>query len=133
VALDTNIAWLLTGEDEVPQVVMRKDEHPTIEFDRFRQTEGTRVERLAPYFDGQLLQALLFVISPGGQSLDLIRHEGEEVGIVLEGEIELTVDDETYLLKRGDTFQFRSERPHGYRNPGRGVARVIWINTPPTY
>lgn len=131
--LGTNIAWLLTAEDEVPQIVMRKNEHPIIEFERFRSTEGTRVERLAPYFDGHLLQALLFVIAPGGHSLDIIQHEGEEVGFVLEGEFELTVDDERYVLKPDDTFQFRSERPHGYRNPGSVETKVLWINTPPTY
>lgn len=131
--LDTNIAWLFTAEDEIPQIVMRKDDHPIIEFERFRSTEGTRVERLAPYFEGQLLQSLLFVIAPGGHSLDVIQHEGEEVGLVLDGEFELTVDDESYLLAAGDTFQFRSERPHGYRNPGTVETRVLWINTPPTY
>ncbi len=131
--LDTNIAWLFTADDEVPQIVMRKDDHPIIEFERFRNTEGTRVERLAPYFEGHLLQALLFVIAPGGHSLDVIQHKGEEVGFVIEGEFELTVDDESYLLKPGDTFQFRSERPHGYRNPGSIEAKVLWINTPPTY
>lgn len=131
--LETNIAWLFTTEDETPQIVMRKDDHPIIEFERFRGTEGTRVERLAPFFEGHLLQALLFVIAPGGHSLDVIQHEGEEVGFVLEGEFELTVDDESHLLQPGDTFQFRSERPHGYRNPGSIETKVLWINTPPTY
>lgn len=131
--LETNIAWLFTAEDETPQIVMRKDDHPIIEFERFRGTEGTRVERLAPFFEGHLLQALLFVIAPGGHSLDVIQHEGEEVGFVLEGEFELTVDNESHLLLPGDTFQFRSERPHGYRNPGSIETKVLWINTPPTY
>ena len=43
------------------------------------------------------------------------------------------VDDRTYIVRAGDSFHFRSERPHGYRNPGPGTARVIWVSTPPTY
>lgn len=132
-ALGSNVAWFLTAEDETAKAVMRKHEHPVVDFDRFRALEGTQVVRLAPYFDRQLLQALLFIIIPGGQSLDQIVHEGEDFGLVLEGEIELSVGDEVYRLGAGDTFQFRSERPHGYRNPGRDTAKVLWINTPPTY
>jgi mannose-6-phosphate isomerase-like protein (cupin superfamily) len=43
------------------------------------------------------------------------------------------VGEETFLLEQDDSFCFRSERPHGYRNPGPGRARVIFINTPPSF
>ena len=132
-ALDTNIAWIFTFEDETPGIVMRRSERPLIKFPEFRKTEGTQVERFAPYFEGQLLQGSLFIVAPGGKSLDDIEHEGEEIGYILEGRIELTVDGETFLLEEGDSFQFRSERPHGYRNPGSEPARILWINTPRTY
>lgn len=132
-ALGTNIPWFFTADDETPEIIMRRADRPIIEFDRYRQTEGTTVERFAPFHRGHLLQALLFVVTSGGHSLDDIQHEGEELGYVLEGELELTVDGEPYLLKEGDAFQFRSERPHGYRNRGTATARILWINTPPTY
>jgi uncharacterized cupin superfamily protein len=51
----------------------------------------------------------------------------------LEGEIELDVDGTRYLVGPGDSFSFRSERKHSYRNSGRGIARALWINTPPTF
>ena len=51
----------------------------------------------------------------------------------LEGEFELTVDGTTYSLKAGDSFFFRSELPHSYRNPGAIEARVLWVNAPPTF
>lgn len=132
-ALGTNIAWFLTAEHEEPQVVMRKADQPIVDFDRFRRSEGTQVVRLAPYFDDQLLQCVMFVIAPGGHSLDVIVHEGEEFGLVLEGRFELQVEDEIHELGAGDAFQFRSEREHGYRNPGDTVTKVLWINTPATY
>lgn len=131
-ALGTNVAWFLTSDREEATIIVRKDERLVVEFN-LREIEGTTVERLAPHFDGQLLQALLFVVQPRGHSINDIQHEGEEFGYILDGEVELTVDGETYLLQAGDTFHFRSERPHGYRNPGKDVARILWINTPPTY
>ena len=53
---------------------------------------------------------------PGGGSEGVIQHEGEEFGYVLDGEIELTVDNRNYQLREGDSFYFRSERPHSYNN-----------------
>jgi quercetin dioxygenase-like cupin family protein len=132
-ALGTNVAWFLTSDNEQPNIVLRRDERLVLKFEKFRATEGTTVERIAPNFPSQLLQALLFEIAPGGHSLSDIQHDGEELGYVLQGEFELVVNGQRFHLREGDAFQFRSEVPHGYRNPGSTTARVLWINTPPTY
>jgi quercetin dioxygenase-like cupin family protein len=52
---------------------------------------------------------------------------------LLDGEIELTVDNRSYQLREGDSFYFRSERPHSYINNQKKVARVLWVNTPPSF
>ena len=62
-----------------------------------------------------------------------IDHVGEEMGFVLEGQIELLLDDEVFVLGVGDAFHFKSHRKHGYRNPGVTRARILWANTPPTF
>ena len=48
-------------------------------------------------------------------------------------QIELFVAGRKYQVRTGDSFCFRSEHLHSYRNPGRVVARVLWLNTPPTF
>ena len=48
---------------------------------------------------------------------NLYTHDGEEAGLVLEGEMTLTVDTETWTLKQGDSFRFASRRPHRFSNP----------------
>jgi Cupin domain len=41
----------------------------------------------------------------------------------------LTVDAESWTLKRGDSFRFASRRPHRFSNPSRGSkAVVLWVN-----
>jgi quercetin dioxygenase-like cupin family protein len=52
---------------------------------------------------------------------------------LLEGLLELSVDGRDHLIQLGDSFHFNSELPHGYRNPGTVVAKVLWVNTPPTF
>jgi len=131
-ALDINIAKLF-ADAPMEGVVSRKADRPRIDTDALRQGDGICLERLLPYHDGTLLQANIHIVQPGGSSDGFITHLGEEMGYVLEGELELSVDGKDYLVQAGDSFHFRSELPHGYRNPGNAVARILWVNTPPTF
>lgn len=63
---------------------------------------------------------------------DLLTHSGEEGGVVVEGELELTVAGKTWLLGPGDAYYFDSRLPHRFRNPGKEAARIVSANTPPT-
>jgi len=58
-------------------------------------------------------------------------HEGVECGIVLQGEIEVELDDKVYRLKPGDSITFRSDVPHRLTNKGKTTARAIWVNSIP--
>ncbi|HMN80654.1 MAG TPA: cupin domain-containing protein [Burkholderiaceae bacterium] len=93
--------------------------------------EGIRLEGVA--LNGELLYGSIHVVEAGGDSGGSITHVGEELAFVLEGEIEIIVDSTPFRLSKGDSIFFASERPHRYRNPGSSVARVLWVNTPPTF
>ena len=101
--------------------------------DPVRRGHGIVMERVIPYAKGHLLQSNIHVVAPGGSSFGLISYEGEEVGYVIAGEIELFLGDKAYQLSVGDTFCFRSEIGHGYRNRGKAEARILFVNTPPTF
>jgi transcriptional regulator with XRE-family HTH domain len=79
--------------------------------------------------DGRL-NLFLVHIAPGGSTGDeLYTHEGEEAGLVLEGEMTLTVDANTWTLRTGDSFRFASRRPHRFSNPADDAkAVVLWVN-----
>ena len=131
-ALGSNLAELFSGNEEF-DVVTRAGDRPVIETDQLRRGTGILLERLVPYSAGYLLQGNVHIIEPGGGSDFGLKHEGEELGYVIEGELELTVGDTSYLARAGDSFFFRSDQPHSYRNPGTTVTRVVWVNTPPTF
>jgi len=63
---------------------------------------------------------------------DLLTHSGEEGGVVVEGELELTVAGKTWVLKPGDAYYFDSRLPHRFRNTGKAPARIVSANSPPT-
>jgi transcriptional regulator with XRE-family HTH domain len=117
--------------EETP--VTRAGQRAVVEMDPLRKGHGILLERVIPYAKGHLLQSNIHIVAPGGSSFGLISHEGEEVGYVIAGEIDLFLGDNVYSLSAGDTFCFRSELGHGYRNRSDKEARVLFVNTPPTF
>ncbi len=132
-ALQTTVGRLCAAPDARGGVVSRRGERPIVQVDPVRRGEGISLERLIPYNAAHLLQGNIHIVSPGGSSDGSLSHEGEEVGFVIEGTLELTVGGDVFLLQAEDSFSFRSELPHSYRNPGTVRARVIFINTPPSF
>nr|WP_284503331.1 cupin domain-containing protein [Caballeronia sp. AZ10_KS36] len=143
IALDTNIAALLSAPTLTDSPVQRASERPSVRFPgaraappagkRKRADGSIMLERLVVPSPGQLLQGDIHVLEPLARSDEQIHHVGEELGYVLEGELELTLGDQSYSLKAGDSFYFPSTEPHSYRNPGDTVTRILWVNTPPTF
>ncbi|MFU1928995.1 cupin domain-containing protein [Bordetella hinzii] len=133
-ALDTNVAELMAAHAPPSSPVIRQGDRPVIEFTSARgRKPGVKLERVIVPMRGQLLQADIHQLEPEAESLEKISHAGEEMGYVLEGEFELHLGEAVHHLRQGDSFYFSSEVPHSYRNPGRAVARVLWVNTPATF
>jgi len=133
-ALGTSVSALFAIEETLSQVVCRPEERPVAgRVQSMREWDGIEAEILVPYAAGRLLEGFVFIMQPGGHSGGLLQHEGEECGYVLSGQLELTVGGKRHVLNPGDSFFFPSSVPHAYRNPGKSIARVVWINTPPTF
>jgi quercetin dioxygenase-like cupin family protein len=92
---------------------------------------GVHMELLA---SGKItMEPHLFRVAPGAGSGDSYSHEGEEFLYILRGALTITVENEEYRLKAGDSFYFESATPHHWKNPGRSEASLLWVNTPPTF
>ena len=126
-------ASALFYQSEEEDVIARAGSRPVLNVSSLRSGTDIVLEALAPHAPNRLLQANIHIIQPGGHTDGMYRHEGEDLGYVLEGELELFLEGNTYHLEAGDSFLFRSERSHSYRNPGKIETRVIWINTPPSF
>ena len=132
-ALDTSIAELFNAADAQDFVLYRAHERPSVSIGPKQTGGGIRLERLVPFAPGAALEGNIHVVMPGATFGGAIKHAGEEVGYVVSGRLELTVGDRVNHLDEGDSFFFRSDIPHSYRNLGSIPAVVVWINTPPTF
>lgn len=131
--LGLNLAHLFDATDDERAVVLRAGRRPLISLDPLRNGRGVTLERVISHAPENALQCNIHILEPDGASDGQISHHGEEVGYVIEGQVELKLDGEIHVLGPGDTFHFRSDRDHGYRNVGGSRARIFWVNTPPTF
>lgn len=63
----------------------------------------------------------------------LYGHEGEEGGIVLSGQVEITVGALRKILGPGDAYYFDSRLPHRFKQVGPEKCILVSACTPPTF
>jgi uncharacterized cupin superfamily protein len=81
-----------------------------------------------------VLEPHLVRLPPGGGTGEAYAHPGEEFLYVLQGTIEVVLDEvEIYTVGPGDSLTWPSEVAHRLHNPGDTEARALWVNTPPTF
>ena len=77
---------------------------------------------------------VLFVVAdyPAGASTsdNFVRHPDVEYFLMLEGELEVSLEFETTTIRAGDSMWFDSMRPHNFRNRGETSARGAFLLIP---
>jgi len=97
---------------------------------RTRLVMGSGViwDQLAPKADH--LDFMEIIYPPGSSSTTdgrMLRHDNYEYGYLLEGELEVTVGFEVFILRAREAIGFDSAIPHLFRNRGSVPARGIWV------
>ena len=106
--------------------VLRKNERKRVAFPQ----SSISYELLMPDFRRRA-SALWLNAEPGGESGPAQSHEGEDIVIVLQGQLSVDVAGTWHELRAGDSICFNSELPHRWCNRGARAAQAIWISSPP--
>ncbi|HEY1723664.1 MAG TPA: cupin domain-containing protein [Magnetospirillaceae bacterium] len=128
--LDRDLGSFFGLEIDTHKLVLTPADRLVVAGDALRGGKGVSYERLVPLAAGNLLEGNVHVIEPGGEKNDSITHQGEALGYLLAGEVDLNIDGTVYHMKAGDSFFFKAYLPNSYRNVGKETARIVWVNTP---
>lgn len=127
--LDFEVGAVLGGDGLSKVTVHDSGDRPQIRLQGHRDTDPpVLLERAIPWREDCVLDANLHVVPPGGGSEGFLSHVGEEVGFVVSGTIEITIDGTCHQLSRGASFYFDSRLPHSYVNVGDTAAEIFWVN-----
>ncbi len=78
---------------------------------------------------------ILYECYPSGADTgeEMLTHDAEEGGIIISGEIEVTVNDKVQILKAGDAYLFDSRHQHRFRNLSKADCILVSACTPPSF
>lgn len=128
-ALNTPIAYLF-GEDDsrVKSPVLRSSERPVV-----HTKSGITYYLLSQDVQETQIEMLYVEYEKGSSTEVLHTHSGYECGIVLDGKLEVRLNERRYVLNKGDSVTLPSSQPHDIINIHDGTTTAIWINNPPTF
>lgn len=118
------------GKSEVDvSPVFNKDDF----YEKTDETLRNKITWIVPSALRYEMEPIIMEIAPGGQSQMDDAHRGEEFGYILEGQLTLVLNKKRYVLNKGETFYYRADQEHYLINNGIGLAKVLWISTPPMF
>lgn len=117
----------LLGEDE--GIVMLKLAGGSIKnrFDH-EKLASVKLKRLLPENIDNNIEPALLVLEPGMGSEEITGpNSGEEFLLLLDGQLDIKVNENTYTIPNGQTFYFPANSVYSFKNNGSEAAKVLWI------
>ena len=137
-SLDTLSDLLETLGSDLPTFFAKADEKIVFSAEDIfikEDPEGMKgmIKWLIPSAQKNQMEPILLQMAPGGETEEDDPHEGEEFGYVLAGTLRIVLGDRVERVRRDESFYFRSNAPHKLVNAGKGICRVLWVSTPPSF
>lgn len=108
---------------EPNSVVYKAEDQPDI------GSNNLSLKLIGARYQGRSMDLLRERYEPGIETgSEMLQHPGEEAGLVISGEIELTVGFQVYHLKTGDGYYFNSNHPHRFRNISKEACEIVSAN-----
>jgi transcriptional regulator with XRE-family HTH domain len=75
------------------------------------------------------LEMVINEYEPGTSSSKTpVHHDGMEFGLIISGNLTVSLDGVEYVLEPGDGIAYSSGTPHVLTNNGQVKARAVWVN-----
>lgn len=79
------------------------------------------------------LEGLLIKIDPNCHFKTNWHHDYDEIGLVLKGQLVITIEDKDYTLYKGDSFYIKAQLEHSLKNNSDIVCESYWVKNPSTF
>jgi len=74
------------------------------------------------------LEVFELIVQPGeARHFPQLEHQGEEFGYLIQGRLEVIIEDRVHALETGDSIYFNSGQRHKFNNPGTEQAIGLWV------
>ena len=119
-ALDMKLGRFISSGEVKPYTIVRQDERRVVS--RYTSAQGDQYgytyESLAPDKKDRHMEPFMITLVPSGAKTELSSHAGQEFIYVLQGAMEVTLEDQKEVLYPGDSIYYDSTVPHLVRCHG---------------
>jgi transcriptional regulator with XRE-family HTH domain len=131
--LNTQPIYFLTDVESGPlqKMVIKPGERQDIQLPALKGSD-IKLELLVSDVLNRRMEPYLLTIKEGA-TIDghFYGHKGDEFVFVMEGELEVEVQDEKQVIRQGDSLYIESTFPSKWANTGKGDAVILWVLSPP--
>ncbi len=112
------------SEEKTSKVVFTKKDRVPL----YDEPEGVKTQLLIAGVEDKKVDPRLVVLKSNGSTFPEDYHEGEEFGFVIDGNVELWLDETRYKVKSGECFYYKADHRHQIRNTSKSKKTTfLWI------
>ena len=128
-ALEMKMGYFISGDEErAYTVVRRKDRKVVSRYDsKTGKHYGYEYESLAPHKTDRHMEPFLVTLKPAKTEEERSTHDGQEFIYVLQGTMEVRLNEETLLLEPGDAIYYDSTVPHLVKCHGQRQTTILAV------
>jgi transcriptional regulator with XRE-family HTH domain/KaiC/GvpD/RAD55 family RecA-like ATPase len=131
--LNTEPAYFFTQPTQSlsNDIILRKNQRTDYTIDS-AFANGIKCQRLTSDSGNRRMEALMITFAEDANiSAPLLPRKGDELIIIIKGELEIAIKNQKYILREGDTVYLSSVVPQYWRNIGEIPVQAIWVLSPP--
>jgi len=132
-ALGIQLFTLFIEESNTEDLVVRKEDRKKLSL-QSNEGEFISYELLSPDLKGDIEFSMMELTPHSQTSTAPFAHEGEEVALVLEGKVDLYLNDEKVVLDAGDSVKIPKHTAHKWINGyDDETSKIVFAITPPSF
>ncbi|RLB14220.1 MAG: XRE family transcriptional regulator [Deltaproteobacteria bacterium] len=128
-ALEMRMGYFISGEENRPYTIVRQHDRKLVSrYDSKRGKHyGYEYESLAPHKKDRHMEPFLVTLVPSATEEERSAHDGQEFIYVLEGKMEVRLQNEVHVLEPGDAIYYDSTVPHLVKCHGEEKTRILAV------
>ena len=128
-ALEMKMGYFISGAEKFPYTIVREHDRKIISrYDSKKtRTYGYEFISLAPHKKDRHMEPFLVTLEPSDIEEERSTHDGQEFIYVLEGTMEVRLQEEIHFLKPGDAIYYDSTIPHLVKCHGKKTTRILAV------
>jgi transcriptional regulator with XRE-family HTH domain len=120
-SLNTGLRYLFESDNEAPYIVRGNKGVPSL-----RTKALIDRQPLTPLSGNPEIEVYRITLQPNSAMKEIEQFAGEEIIFVLQGELTISIGDEQFTLKTGDSIHYDALLKHQWENASDQPCVIIW-------